>query len=383
MYAKYLAPRYSGAGRQALALAAALRAQGVAVTFLTEATPQYPGPYDVEGFRALPFFPATDGTAPLPGRALAFGRALKALNDVSVFHAHSAYPEASLMGLTARALGVPALLKVTMHRSDVHCSQSRVLGPIHRQMLLRQNGIVAISSEIEAELLALGVRASRIVRIPNGVDLARFRPSNPEARAVLRRRFQLPETGPVVAFAGMLIPRKNVGLLLDAWQSWRAGSGVAATLLLAGPESAGESVLASRVAALNADPASGVRWVGQVADVEAVYAVADVFVLASESEGLPNVALEAMATGVPVILGDSSGSRDVLGPGMRGGWLVPEMSVGSLARALTVISDPALPARGREARQRVEAAFSLERVASEYREVYQRLVSGLPPVGAR
>lgn len=375
MYTKYVAPRYSGAGRQALALAAALRAQGVAITFLTESTAERPTSYEVDGFSIVPFFPATDGTAPKPRRALAFWRALQRLRRADVFHAHSAYAEASMLGLTARLAGLPSVLKVTMHHSDVNVGSSRLVGRVHRQMLLRQNAIVAISSEIRSELLGIGVADARIHAIPNGVDTRRFHPRAVPEIAERRAALGLPDNAPVLLFVGILNARKNVGWLLDRWLEWPGHN--RARLVLAGPSPVGEEALRRRVEQLAADPSSGVHWLGAVEHVEQLYPAADLLLLPSEAEGLPNVALEAMASGVPVALADGSGARDVLGPEATGGFLLPRGDQGALAAVFTILeaAPEDLRVAGAAARRRMEEEFAIERIAGRYVALYQELVA--------
>lgn len=373
-YTKYIAPRYSGAGQQALSLAAALRAAGITITFLTEATAERPSPYEVDGFRIVPFFPATDGTAPHPARALAFARALRRLGGGDVFHAHSAYPEASLLGVTARLAGLPSVLKVTMHRSDANVSASRFLGPLHRQLLRRQSAIVAISSEIRAELLALGVAPHRVQSIPNGVDTRRFQPSSRESVAARRAELGISPDMPVVLFVGILNARKNVNWLLDRWLAWPGHE--RAQLLLAGPAPEGEMDLRRRAERLTEERSSGVRWLGPVERIEALYPVADLLVLPSHAEGLPNVALEAMASGVPVALTDGSGARDVLGPSADGGFLVAHGDVQALEAVFNRLhqSPASLRAAGVAARRRMAQEFAIDRIAGRYVELYESLL---------
>jgi glycosyltransferase involved in cell wall biosynthesis len=180
----------------------------------------------------------------------------------------------------------------------------------------------------------------------------------------------------VVLFVGILNARKNVAWLLDRWLAWPGHS--RARLVLAGPSPVGEEALRARVERLAADPSSGVRWLGAVEDVERLYPAADLLLLPSEAEGLPNVALEAMASGVPVALADGSGARDILGPKATGGFLLARGDQSALEAVFNLLetAPDVLRAIGAAARQRMEEGFAIERIAGRYVGLYQELVAG-------
>jgi glycosyltransferase involved in cell wall biosynthesis len=379
MYAKYFVPRYSGAGRQALSVATALRAQGSRVTFLTEATDDRPNDYDLEQFSVRTFHHSDDSVSLQPRKAAALASIVREYRRASpvIFHAHTAYPEASAMGIAARLAGVPSILKVTLHRSDVDCRGSRLIGRVHRQLLRRQSAIIAISSEIHEELRDLGIAESIIRSIPNGVDTARFQPAGDEQRRSAKEHLGISGDEPVALFVGILNRRKNVHWLLNRWQARREmGRG---TLLLVGPASEDRTdSIRQRVERLNVDPASGVRWMGVRERVEEVYAAADLLILPSEAEGMPNVVLEAMAAGVPSLVADGSGMRDLLGAENRTGIRVPFGDADRFDASLaTLLEHPErLRSLGRQARERAVEVFSIDSVATKYRSLYAELLRG-------
>jgi glycosyltransferase involved in cell wall biosynthesis len=377
MYAKYITPRYSGAGRQGLSLASALRRHGVEISFLTEATDERPEDYELDGFAVRTFFPATQSVSVQPSRSLALTRVLREhRREPVVFHAHSAYPEASAMGAAARVIGVPSILKVTLHRSDADCSGSRVIGRIHRQLLRRQSAIIAISSEIRAELRELGVSSDRIRQIPNGVDTERFRPADEARRRSARSALRLEPDRPVALFVGILNARKNVHWLLDRWEA--RSDRTAVTLVLAGPASEDPNdSIRQRVERMSADEGSGVQWIGVQERVEDVYAAADLLILPSEAEGMPNVVLEAMAAGVPSLVTDGSGIRDLMGTVEQTMLPIRFGDADAFDEAITLLTKelPGLRAVGAAARRRAEEVFSLDSVALRYRDLYEELIT--------
>jgi glycosyltransferase involved in cell wall biosynthesis len=177
-----------------------------------------------------------------------------------------------------------------------------------------------------------------------------------------------------VLFVGWLLEAKGVRELLEA-----AARLPDMHLTLVGPEEtsfvatlrAPLEALGSRVRVLPARPR---------AEVIALYHEADLFVLPTWREGFPNVVLEAMAAGLPVVATPVGAIPDAVRDGEEG-LLVPVRDARALERALaTLIADPELRlAMGRRARARAEAVFSLPAVVEQLEAVYQELLAGSIP----
>lgn len=158
------------------------------------------------------------------------------------------------------------------------------------------------------------LRASQIAVISNGVDLERFRPcSQPEERAELRAHHGFKDTDKIVLFVGGLMERKGVDILLEAWNAVTERH-PDAILAIAGSQAGrvsherpgfkeGLQDYLGRFDAMRAKlklPDS-MRLLGEFADPAPCYRLADVFAFPSRREGLPNVLLEAMASGLPCL----------------------------------------------------------------------------------
>lgn len=117
-----------------------------------------------------------------------------------------------------------------------------------------------------------------------------------------------------------------------------------------------------------------VHFLGHRDDVARWLGLVDVLWLGSGYEGQPNVVLEAMAAGVPVVASDLAGTRELVVP-EETGYLVPVGDRAGFARMTQkILGDPALAARlGAAGRRRVEAEFSLERMIERYAELYRSL----------
>src|SRR5947207_10746979 len=185
--------------------------------------------------------------------------------------------------------------------------------------------------------------AARMVRLAPGVDVAAFRPG--AGGAAVRRRPGL-DAGPVVLCVSRLVPRKGQDTLLRAWPAVLSAA-PDATLLLVGTGPFGRNLrrLAGRLRVTGS-----VRFAGAVPgqDLPAYYDAADVFAMPCRTrrggldvEGLGIVYLEASATGLPVIGGDSGGAPDAIRDG-ESGYVVPGRSVTAVADRITaLVTDPA------------------------------------------
>ena len=129
----------------------------------------------------------------------------------------------------------------------------------------------------------------------------------------------------------------------------------------------------AQATALHVD--SHIHFLGRRRDVPELLASSDLFVLPSLWEGLSMALLEAMATGLPIVASEVSGTVQVMIPGETG-YLVPSGDVQGLFKAVEqLLSDPArAQAMGAAARRRVEATFSAQKQADEHLALYRRLL---------
>jgi sugar transferase (PEP-CTERM/EpsH1 system associated) len=208
--------------------------------------------------------------------------------------------------------------------------------------------------------------------IYNGVDTDIFSP-RPELAAVLRTEIGIPMGRMVIGSVGRLVPIKDYKTLFQSAEMLvRQGRDVHVLLVGSGPElpklqtyAAASSELAGRVLFL---PASN-----RVADL---LNSMDVFVLPSISEGMSNTILEAMATGLPVVVSRAGGNPELVDDGSVGGLFEPR-DVQALTRHLERLVDNSVLRReyGKAARQRAVDQFSLSGMVQHYRETYVDLAS--------
>jgi glycosyltransferase involved in cell wall biosynthesis len=232
--------------------------------------------------------------------------------------------------------------------------------------------IVTVSQSIAAEWKTLGIPGERIRWIPNGVDIQRFRPRD-DARQQ-RRRFGLPEDGFVIGSVGRLDALKNYGVAIEAISNMRNTPAPVLALLGTGVE---ENNL--RKQAADAGIADRVFFLGRHGDPENFLAALDIFVLPSKTEGMSNVVLEAMASGLPMICADLPAHREVFEPGEEGIMLSP-CRAQNLEKALSALSGDTNERRrlGVRAREKAVSRFSLSRMVADYEKLYEEFA----PTGA-
>jgi D-inositol-3-phosphate glycosyltransferase len=237
--------------------------------------------------------------------------------------------------------------------------------------------VIAVSEHIADQAISLGVAPDRISVIRSGVDLDRFRPRD---HALARAALGISEQIPLVLFVGNLEPRKQVDVLLRALARVRDNVPGLVALIVGSGESAGVQDQTTRLVRLSQELGlqGVVRFNGRVADehLQHMYAAADVFALPSSSEAQGIVALEAMASGLPVVASAVGGLLGTIDDGQTG-FLVPPGDVTSLAsRILELLQDRARRASmAAAARQKVERDFSWQRAVAATVEVYRHVLA--------
>ena len=278
-------------------------------------------------------------TAPL---ALALGAlpALRALRaegfDFDLIDAHYYYPDGVAAALLARWFGKPFV--VTARGSDINLiARYRAPRRMMQWAARRARGSIGVSRALVESMAQCGFEVEKLHVISNGVDLERFRPIPPaEARAGLGL------TGrPVLLSVGNLVALKGHDLTIAAFDGLLAEH-PDAQLVLVGV-GAERSRLEGQVQALGLG--ARVRFAGAVPNDELRlwYSAADVSVLASSREGWPNVLLESMACGTPVVATRRGGSAEIV-TGNAAGRLVEVRDAAHLGAAIETLLH-ALPER--------------------------------------
>jgi glycosyltransferase involved in cell wall biosynthesis len=341
-----------------------------------------PERFEVLGYgRTLEADERVKGRAALatPLYALALGRAVRrhlSRRRYDLVHAHWIVPNGVIAaGVCGGRRGVP--LAIGLHGSDVFLAEKPGVRSLARRALARARLLTGCSPELVDRVRALGFPAERSRVIPYGVDVAAFSPA-PERRAIWRARLGIPADAPLLLGVGRMATKKGFQVLLEALPE----------LLAARPEAhvvlAGGGDLLDRFAAVAAGWPGRVHLPGAVLrdTLPDLYRAADLFVLPAvhdakgNVDGLPNVILEAMASGLPVVASGISGIPLAVEDG-RTGLLIPEKDPQALGAALLRLLADREQARamGERGRRKAVAELTWDAVAARYREGYRTALS--------
>ncbi|MEO7068161.1 MAG: glycosyltransferase family 4 protein [Rhodanobacter sp.] len=237
-----------------------------------------------------------------------------------------AYPDAAAAGWLARRLGIPYVVKV--HGNDLNVQANYRLRRWQIRSALRGAGaVLAVSRALADTAVAIGADADRVHVIYNGVDSERFAPS---PRKDARARLQLAAEAPLLLYVGNLKSSKGCVDLLESFPALLAVRPQARLIYVGAgpcrPELLGRAAAlgcAERVSLMGAVPHTELRdW----------FCAADLVCLPSHNEGVPNVVLEAMACGIPVVASYVGGIPEVVPE--YAGILVPPHDRTALSAAL-------------------------------------------------
>jgi glycosyltransferase involved in cell wall biosynthesis len=342
----------SGQPRHGIFIANRLRRicdTGRATSTVIAAIPWFPGAYRMES-QALPFeqtagfevfhprylqIPRVGMRVQPDSLANAILRELRRMklgaNAFDVIDAHYFYPDGVAAARVAKVLQRP--LVISARGSDINLIGDM---PVPRLRMLEAarsaRALIAVSGALAKKMEAMGMPGDRLQVLRNGVDMEAFAP---HPRAGARRRMGLAEAGVLVLGVGNLVAEKNFELLINAVAQM---PDVRLLFVGQGPHAGALHALADAVAP------GRVEWRDNMPQTELryAYAAADVLGLPSLREGWPNVLLEAIACGTPVIAADVGGVPEII-RGDAPGTVVARRTASAWASALRAMIEAALP----------------------------------------
>ena len=378
-FSYYFPPHFSGAGLQTLTLAKELSKQGVQYLFVTvddSGLPRY------ERYQGFDIYRIADGPKKHGEFLLWWNlyRTLRGLKDrFDIIHASGSTYRNSAVGIIGRMLRKKSLTLVSMAHNDLYnIGRSRV-GVVQKYLLSYVDRYVSLSSQITEELKSLPLDRAKAVEIPQGVNTERFRIADPQEQARLRKELKLPER-PIALYTGVFDSRKNVEWLVNTWMrhcekfpGW--------CLLLVGPTSRDQ-----RDAGLRERLISLVRQAQLENDIlfrdfspvpENYYRCADLFILPSHNEGLPNVVLEAMSCGLPCVVTRISGTTDLIDHNVSGMLFAVNDEASFLQAILPLMHSRELRRKiGSAASAGIRQSLSSKKSAERYLRLYQSMLAG-------
>ena len=275
-------------------------------------------------FLLLPGFNPIRNANAIVKAVLSVARLLNEQAPFDLVDAQFFWPDGPAAMQIAKALGVPYSIKA--RGADIHhwttvpgCREQIIEAAQHAA------GLLAVSEAIKADIAGLGVDPAKILVHRTGIDRSLFQVAS-EPRADLRQRIDLPIDGALLVTVGALIPRKGQVFAIEALAQI---PGTRLAIIGDGPDLsmlrqlAKDQAVADRVHFLGSLPHSEIARHVQAADV---------CVLPSESEGIANAWIEALACGTPLVITDAGGAREVI-TGDADGRIV-ERKAGAIAKAV-------------------------------------------------
>ena len=241
---------------------------------------------------------------------------------------------------------------------------------VGKQVLKEADKIIVVSNATRNYVLSLGANPTKIEVLHNGVDLERFKPL-PDVKGEMRKKLGIPEEMCVVLTVRRLVYKNGIDTLLDSAEIIvKKNPKLVFVVVGRGPDF---EEVKEKIAQLGMQ--RNFRLTGFVSDEDLpfYYNVADLFALPSKSgEGLPLVALEAMACGLPVIATDVGGTSEILSG--EYGKLVPPNSPNSLAEAILEFSCKNLATLKKDLRTMMEQRYSWNRNVEKLGKIYEELI---------
>lgn len=291
-----------------------------------------------------------------------------------ILHTHN--PKPGVYGrIVGRLAGVPIVVNTIhgLYATPESSFLKRAIVYTLEWIASRFSDAELIQSPEDFELLAQrGIMPrSKLRLLGNGVDLERFSPS-PEMREAVRSELGLSSGQIAVGLVARLVEEKGVPELIQAAERLDDRY----IVFIVGPKDHEKADAVSEELLTRAE-ANGVRFLGMRKDVERIYQGLDVFVLPSHREGFPRAAMEAAASGLPVIATDIRGCRQVVEDGVNG-FLFPVRDVDALTAAIDRVgSDNEL--RSQMSRASVDRA----RVHFDERQIVKRVMGAYAEVARR
>lgn len=300
---------------------------------------------------------------------------LRAIKSSKIVHAHGhPYLTSLVAAKLAKRDSKPFVL--TQHNTFIEydsifdCVERLNDIAVGKETLKEADKIITVSNATKDYVLSLGAKPGKIKVLHNGVDLIRFRPLA-EKRDEIRKRFGISQNSTVVLTVRRLVYKNGIDTLIESANiAVKKNARIVFLVIGKGPDF---NSVQTRIEQLGLE--NNFRLAGFVKDEDLplYYNAADFFALPSKSgEGLPLVALEAMACGLPVIATNVGGISEILIKDY--GKLVPPNQPESLAKAILGFSSIDLSSRKPEIRAITEEKYNWDKNVETLIEIYEELI---------
>ena len=392
---KWFHPILGGGAERFRRYAPGLRERGIDLEVFTVLHPSYPDlrEHEIIDGISITRFPLTDAYKEFP-RLVHFtlNQLQRTERKPDIVQFFSISPKTTPSLLQMRFQGAKTVYVSTMvHEEPQNGIVNRTKEYLYlRASFLPVNQVIASTTVMKTSLVSRGIASDCIRIIPNGVDTKRFHPTvSLQERNQLRKKLGITGYDQVVLFVGEISSRKGVDLLIDAWSAPEL-SNQNILLVLVGayhkqtmyPTSQKNSRLdySKRIERMveNTPDKERIIFTGEVSNVEEYMRAADLFVFPSRQEGMGNVVLEAMATGLPCVLTPYVGlPTPEFGQPGREFILLDDYDVEKLAFTINqlLLDKQRMITIGRLARKWVEKHLDIDKTLDQYAKMYRSVAS--------
>jgi len=383
-------PEFSGAAAQCHTLAKELVSYNVDVEVLSGTNkPEWVGTDFVDGIKVHRVLCDKSNRKRSGKYSLdMFSYIFKNRAKYNIIHSHGFITQANL---AAKVTALPLVLKITnLNLDDPFSVSRRSMGQAFLSLYRTATAVVATSLllyEITSKMFAKKVR---IEHIPNGVDINRFTPATTKERLVLKKRLGLEKDDCVQLFVGTICYNKGLDLLIKAMKLVRSQTSRNVQLLVVGPDdyvrSYGDSdpqVIKYADDIRREVETSGlgdmVRFEGRQAIIEDYYKAADIYIHPSRRDGQPNALIEAMSSGLPVVVNSIPGITTEMADYDHSGYVINCEDSQLLADKIVLLAEnPDLRQQmGLNARKDAMARYYIKDIARRYFNLYKD-IAGYP-----
>lgn len=227
--------------------------------------------------------------------------------------------------------------------------------------------LVVLSNKITKDAISLGVAKEKIHIIPNGVDFEQFNPHVNEYE--LRTELDIKDDEKVLLFIGRLSLVKRIDILIDLTKILLDEGFKIKTVIVGDGEYRNHYETLAR-------PIKNIIFTGSVPEICKYFAVADIFVLTSRSEGLPTVLLEASACGKPIVATDIGGISDIVIHGKTGFLAKPNDISSFVYYCKLLLNDEILSRKlGQHGYEHVRKQFNWNIITKKYESIYEKVMA--------
>lgn len=286
---------------------------------------------------------------------------------------HFFLPASYLIGAPLAVMAFSPIRLMSRRSLNVYQQKRPFIAKIEHLLHKTMTGILGNSRSVINDLKNdENVPNRKLGLLYNGIEI--HHPPNPEARISLREALKISDSSLVFILVANLIPYKGHLDLLQAFHHIKDQLPRQWDVLFVGYDTGYGATLSEQVKELSLS--KHVHFLGQRQDIPDLLSCGDIGLLCSHEEGFSNAVLEAMNAGLPLVVTDVGGNKEVVKDGFSG-LIVPAQNPEKLAQALLKVSkDPEeMTAMGKRGQEIIQNNFSLETCVSNYDEMYKTLIN--------